>query len=204
MNPTENDVVGSESALWRALRVSLVKRSLCLGPSCQLSFGTEGDDLVRVHQILGALGRDVRPVMFCFEGSQRAMMRARRIAKDGSRTVESFWNDKGTAIFRAPSASRCVTGMVWVDRQKQTLNGSIKSARSFQVGYSHCKGADVFIRSIKKGRINPVVGGASQQHTSLPVALVSAIRSTDSTGLRILFSSAPALSKPIYVKPRSI
>ena len=52
----------------------------------------------------------------------------KRIEAGGWRTVESFWNAKGTAFFRSPVDAeikvRYGGGFLGFDRQKQTLNGS--------------------------------------------------------------------------------
>lgn len=55
------------------------------------------------------------------------MIRTKRVTSGGWRTVESFWNAKGTAFFRAPSGAtikvRYGAGILGFDRQKQALNG---------------------------------------------------------------------------------
>lgn len=57
-----------------------------------------------------------------------AMVKTKRIKKGKWRTVESFWNAKGTAYFRAPADARIKVryGVGWFgfDRQKKTLNGT--------------------------------------------------------------------------------
>lgn len=64
------------------------------------------------------------------------MIRTKRIASGGWRTVESFWNARSTAFFRAPSGAQIKVryGLGWLgfDRQKQTLNGS--DYRKLEVG----------------------------------------------------------------------
>ncbi len=56
------------------------------------------------------------------------MIRTKRIVSGGWRTVESFWNARGTAFFRLPAGGQIKVryGVGWFgfDRQKQTLNGS--------------------------------------------------------------------------------
>jgi hypothetical protein len=56
------------------------------------------------------------------------MIRTKHIRSGAWRTVESFWNAKGTAFFRAPSGAsikvRYGVGFLGFDRQKQTLNGT--------------------------------------------------------------------------------
>lgn len=56
------------------------------------------------------------------------MIRSKRVSSGGWRTVETFWNAKGTAFFRAPSGARIKVrygvGFLGFDRQIQTLDGS--------------------------------------------------------------------------------
>ena len=56
------------------------------------------------------------------------MLRTKRVESGKWRTLESFWNAKGTAFFRAPSGAKIKVryGVGWFgfDRQEQTLNGS--------------------------------------------------------------------------------
>lgn len=56
------------------------------------------------------------------------MIRTKRIEAGDWRTVESFWNAKGTAFFKLPAGAsikvRYGVGFLGIDRQKQTLNGS--------------------------------------------------------------------------------
>lgn len=56
------------------------------------------------------------------------MIQTKHIKKGKWRTVESFWNAKGTAFFRAPSGAkikvRYGVGFLGFDRQKKTLDGS--------------------------------------------------------------------------------
>ena len=61
-------------------------------------------------------------------GKRLAMIRTKRITSGSWRTVESFWNARGTAFFKAlPGAQikvRYGVGWLGFDRQKQTLNGT--------------------------------------------------------------------------------
>ena len=56
------------------------------------------------------------------------MLRTKHVKKGDWRTLESFWNAKGTAFFRAPAGAQIKVryGVGWFgkDRQKQTLNGT--------------------------------------------------------------------------------
>ncbi|SFE82283.1 hypothetical protein [Blastococcus tunisiensis] len=56
------------------------------------------------------------------------MLRTKDVRSGGWRTVESFWNAKGTAFFRAPQGARIKVrygvGFLGKDAQKQTLDGS--------------------------------------------------------------------------------
>jgi hypothetical protein len=56
------------------------------------------------------------------------MIRTKHIRSGTWRTVESFWNAKGTAFFRAPAGTRIKVrygvGFLGFNRQEQTLNGS--------------------------------------------------------------------------------
>jgi hypothetical protein len=56
------------------------------------------------------------------------VIKTKHVKSSSWRTVESFWNAKGTAFFRAPSGAsikvRYGVGFLGFDRQKQTLNGS--------------------------------------------------------------------------------
>jgi hypothetical protein len=56
------------------------------------------------------------------------MIRTKHITSGGWRTVESFWNAKGTAFFRAPSGARVKVrygaGFLGFDSQTQALNGA--------------------------------------------------------------------------------
>ena len=56
------------------------------------------------------------------------MIRTKHITSGDWRTVESFWNAKGTAFFRAPVGAKIKVryGVGWFgfNRQEQTLNGS--------------------------------------------------------------------------------
>jgi hypothetical protein len=64
------------------------------------------------------------------------VIRAKRIASGGWRTVESFWNARGTAFFKAPSGAqikiRYGVGWFGFDRQKHTLNG--RDFKKLEVG----------------------------------------------------------------------
>ena len=55
------------------------------------------------------------------------MIKANQIASGSWRTVESFWNARGTAFFKAPSGAQIMdrygVGRFGFDRQKHTLNG---------------------------------------------------------------------------------
>ncbi len=56
------------------------------------------------------------------------MIRSKPIQAGDWRTVESFWNAKGTAFFKRPANAsikvRYGVGFLGFDTQKQTLNGS--------------------------------------------------------------------------------
>lgn len=56
------------------------------------------------------------------------MIITKLIRKGDWRTVETFWNAKGTAFFRAPAGAkikvRYGVGFLGFDSQSQTLNGS--------------------------------------------------------------------------------
>ena len=57
------------------------------------------------------------------------MIRAKYVKKGKWRTLEKFWNAKGSAFFRAPEGAKIKVrygGGWWFgkNRQKQTLNGS--------------------------------------------------------------------------------
>jgi hypothetical protein len=56
------------------------------------------------------------------------MIRTKFIKSGDWRTVESFWNARGTGFFRAPAGAnikvRYGVGWLGFDSQKQTLNGS--------------------------------------------------------------------------------
>ncbi len=56
------------------------------------------------------------------------MIRTKHVTSGDWRTVESFWNAKGTAFFHAPSGARIKVrygvGFLGFNRQEQTLNGS--------------------------------------------------------------------------------
>lgn len=64
------------------------------------------------------------------------MIRTKRIAGAGWRTVESFWNVRGMAFFKASSGTlikvRYGVGWCGLDRQKQTLNG--RDFKKLEVG----------------------------------------------------------------------
>lgn len=55
------------------------------------------------------------------------MITKKHISSGGWRTVESFWNVKGTAFFQAPAGAQIKVryGIGWLgfDRQKQALDG---------------------------------------------------------------------------------
>lgn len=55
------------------------------------------------------------------------MIRTKRITS-GWRTIETFWNAKGTAFFKVPAGAQVKIryGIGWLgfDRQKQTLDGT--------------------------------------------------------------------------------
>jgi len=55
------------------------------------------------------------------------MIRTKHITSGDWRTVESFWNARGTAFFKAPNQAQIKVryGVGWLgfDRQQQTLNG---------------------------------------------------------------------------------
>ena len=65
------------------------------------------------------------------------MIKTKRIKKGKWRTVESFWNAKGTAFFRAPEGAKIKVryGVGWFgfNRQKKTLNNS--SYKKLSVGF---------------------------------------------------------------------
>jgi hypothetical protein len=65
------------------------------------------------------------------------VIRTKRIASGGWRTVESFWNASGTAFFKTPSGAqikdRYGVGWFGFDRQKQTLNG--RDFKKLEVGW---------------------------------------------------------------------
>ncbi|MER3425202.1 MAG: hypothetical protein C4293_20235 [Nitrospiraceae bacterium] len=67
-------------------------------------------------------------------GEACLMIRTKRIATGGWRTVESFWSARGTAFFRAPAGARIKVryGVGWFgfDRQKQTLEETRDLLRS--------------------------------------------------------------------------
>jgi|SRR5689334_2816601 len=56
------------------------------------------------------------------------MIKSKRIESGAWRTVESFWNAKGTAFFRMPAGAsikvRYGAGFVGFDSQKQSLDGA--------------------------------------------------------------------------------
>jgi hypothetical protein len=56
------------------------------------------------------------------------MIRTKRITSGGWRTIETFWNAKGTAFFKAPAGAQIKIryGIGWLgfDRQKQTLDST--------------------------------------------------------------------------------
>ncbi|MBU2591156.1 MAG: hypothetical protein ABIJ24_00935 [Nitrospinota bacterium] len=64
------------------------------------------------------------------------MIRTKYIKSGKWRTVESFWNAKGTAFFREPEGARIKVrygvGFLGFDRQKKTLNG--KDYKKLSVG----------------------------------------------------------------------
>ncbi len=64
------------------------------------------------------------------------MIKTKRITSGGWRTVEWFWNARGTAFFRAPAGAqikiRYGVGWFGFDRQKQTLNG--RDYKKLEVG----------------------------------------------------------------------
>ena len=90
------------------------------------------------------------------------LIREKYVKKGKWRTLEKFWNAKGTAFFRAPAGAtikvRYGVGWFGKDRQKQTLDGfnykklsvgswsvsyarmQIKVARSGNFTYSACPG----------------------------------------------------------------
>jgi hypothetical protein len=59
---------------------------------------------------------------------EQGMIRTKHIRSGAWRTVESFWNAKGTAFFRVPAGARIKVrygvGFFGFNRQEQTLNGS--------------------------------------------------------------------------------
>jgi len=56
------------------------------------------------------------------------MLRTKHVRRGGWRTVEQFWNAKGTAFFRHPAGTRIKVrygvGFLGKDGQQQTLNGT--------------------------------------------------------------------------------
>ena len=64
------------------------------------------------------------------------MIRTKRINAGDWRTVESFWNARGSAFFKAPAGAqikvRYGVGWLGVDRQKHTINGT--SYKKLDVG----------------------------------------------------------------------
>lgn len=65
------------------------------------------------------------------------MIRTKHIVSGDWRTVESFWNARGTAFFKAPNGAQIKVryGVGWLgfDRQRQTLNGT--SYKKLEVGF---------------------------------------------------------------------
>lgn len=69
---------------------------------------------------------------------EKFMIRTKRIEAGDWRTVESFWNAKGTGFFRLPIGAsikvRYGVGFLGFDSQKQTLTGSDYKQLSVGIG----------------------------------------------------------------------
>jgi hypothetical protein len=76
------------------------------------------------------------------------MIKTKRITSGGWRTVESFWNSRGTAFFRAPAGTQIKVryGVGWLgfDRQKQSLNGT--AYKKLEVGLGSVSYARMQVR----------------------------------------------------------
>jgi hypothetical protein len=90
------------------------------------------------------------------------MIRTKQISSGTWHTVESFWNAKGTAFFRAPAGAsikvRYGVGFFGFDRQKQTLNAS--EFKKLEVGSASVARARMQVRVSQSTNITyDVYGG---------------------------------------------
>ncbi|WP_375764904.1 hypothetical protein NR798_24615 [Archangium gephyra] len=76
------------------------------------------------------------------------MIRVKRIESGDWRTVESFWNAKGTAFFRLPAGARIKVrygvSFLGFDRQEQVLDGS--NFKKLEVGSGSLANARMQVR----------------------------------------------------------
>lgn len=100
------------------------------------------------------------------------MIRTKRVTSGDWRTLESFWNAKGTAFFREPSGAtikvRYGVGFLGFDRQKQTLNGS--AFRKLTVGLASVSRARMQIKVQQTTDVTYDVygGGVAVQTPEIP------------------------------------